>query len=71
MTVVRTRITEQDLQPVIGLPVNEAVMWLTRHHVPHRTVNVDGHPRIVTRDWNPNRVNLTIEKGIVTDAVFG
>lgn len=37
----------------------------------YRITQRDGKPRIVTRDFNPFRVNLHIDNGVVTKAYLG
>lgn len=45
--------------------------WLDENKVAWRWEYVDGEAYINTRDFNPDRVNLTIENNIITKISMG
>ena len=58
-------------EAVIGLTVDQATTWATAHNYTVRVVEVDGVGQVVTMDYNPNRINLVVAKGVVTSAKMG
>lgn len=55
-----------DARTVLGMPESDAAMSLARHGCRSRVVVVDGHPRTITSDFVPNRIDLTIDHDVVT-----
>jgi hypothetical protein len=51
---------------VFGHSEEEAVQILRGESAVFRIVQRDNNPYIITRDWNPNRLNLVIRDGLVT-----
>lgn len=56
-------MTELDL---IGKPRHEAIDLLLKENIRYRLTSVDGKVFIVTRDYVPERLNLTIVNGLIT-----
>lgn len=56
---------------VKGLTSDEAVMKLGEAGIPVRIVMIDGESLPVTMDIQPDRANLTITNGVVTDCYYG
>lgn len=56
---------------VIGKTFEEAIKIADTHKVRHRIAKLDGKPRILTRDYRLDRINLTIVDGIIVDAKIG
>lgn len=56
---------------VIGWEEQAAKDYITSYGLRWRVVKRDGVPAIVTRDFNGNRVNVSIDKGIVLEAHRG
>jgi predicted HTH domain antitoxin len=56
---------------VKGLTSDEAVMKLGEAGIPVRIVQIDGESLPVTMDIQPDRANLTITDGVVTDCYYG
>ena len=50
----------------VGLPLREAIAKAERKDLRWRVVEVDGEPRSVTLDIDPDRLNFSVENGIVT-----
>jgi hypothetical protein len=55
---------ELDLQSLVGRPVDEARELVKAHGGVTRTVAPGG---VVTADYQPNRVTLVVEDGVVVD----
>lgn len=67
--------TEAEKQPTAAVPTPDSFVGLTaeaaaekaeKADLPHRVIRKDGEDLPVTRDYRPERLNFTIEKGIVT-----
>ena len=58
-------------EAVIGLTVDQATTWATANNYTVRVIEVDGEARMVTSDYNPNRINLVVGLGLVTSAKMG
>jgi hypothetical protein len=56
---------------LIGIPIADAIGIVEKYHLIYRIVCNDGNYYVVTRDFNKNRINFTIEKGVVVDAASG
>ena len=54
-----------------GLPQDEATALIEQNGYTWRLGTIDGVPQAVTMDYQMNRLTLTIDDGIVTDAVWG
>ncbi len=55
----------------IGLPIELASSKADKQQLRWRIVNVDGQSRPVTKDYRPNRLNFSVNKGIVTQVTKG
>jgi len=55
----------------IGLSSDEAKALADKHKIPNRVVMIDGKHLPTTRDYRPNRLNFSIEKGKVTKVSKG
>jgi hypothetical protein len=56
---------------LIGKNVNEVRDFLKENQIPSRVVNIDGVPFMLTNDYNPARLNLSVENGLVTEVILG
>jgi hypothetical protein len=56
---------------LIGLTLEEATKLLTEKLHTWRIVEKNGVKYMMTADVNHNRCNLSIKKGVVTQATFG
>jgi hypothetical protein len=56
---------------LIGKTLNEVKEIAQNYGLSTRTNNVDGVPMLLTADFKPNRLNLCVENGIVTEITFG
>lgn len=59
------------LNKLIGMTLEEALVYAEENNIKSRVVSVDGESRIVTSDFRIDRVNLTIENNIVTKLAAG
>ena len=55
----------------VGLSLEAAESKAEKADLPHRVVKKDGEDLRVTRDYRPERLNFTVEKGIVTHVTNG
>jgi hypothetical protein len=55
-----------DARTILGLPESDAVMTIAKHGCRTRVVEINGHNLTVTADLVPNRVDLSLEREIVT-----
>lgn len=55
----------------IGMPAKKAKAQIADAGFEARVVSVDGDVRPVTMDYRPDRINLTLVDGVVTDATVG
>ncbi len=60
-----------ELEPYLGLTEEEAGGLADEEGRPWRVVEVDGQPRPITLDLNPDRVNFVITGGVVTGVTTG
>lgn len=67
----RTTPINSSVAPRIGQRSADAIKMLTDYRVPFRIVRQDGRAFAVTKDYNPNRWNLTINRGILVAATKG
>ena len=63
--------TPVELQHLITTPLYRVALDFEKNGTEHRVASIDGKELILTRDFHANRVNLVVEKGIVTTAFFG
>ena len=56
---------------LVGKGVNEVKEYAESAGLIARIVNVDNIPMVLTCDYNPSRLNLTVENGIVTEILVG
>jgi hypothetical protein len=73
-------VESTDKQPTAAVPTPESFVGLElkaaetradKADLPHRVVRKDGQDFPVTRDYRPERLNFTVEKGIVTKVTNG
>ncbi|MDP4625519.1 MAG: hypothetical protein NWT08_10330 [Akkermansiaceae bacterium] len=64
---------EKDFDPksLVGMPLEKAQKACDERKLPHRVVEIDGQPQIVTRDFRPERLNFTVNEGKVTAVTMG
>lgn len=55
----------------MGLSVTEAIKMAERKKERYRIVHRDGENYVFTADFNAERINFSIDKGIITDAKYG
>lgn len=58
-------------ESLIGLTLEAAEAAADTANLPHRVIQIDGQPRPATKDYRPERLNFTVEKGIVTAVTNG
>ena len=56
---------------LIGMSIEEATKDLTNSRIPWLITSSEGYPAMLTCDFNPVRINLQVENGIVTQVKFG
>ena len=54
-----------------GLPQDEAAALIEQNGYTWRLGTIDGEPQAVTMDYRLDRLTLTVDDGIVTDAIWG
>ena len=55
----------------IGMSIEEVSKDLTNCRIPWCITASEGYPAMLTCDFNPVRVNLEVQNGIVTRVKFG
>ena len=55
----------------VGLELKAAQEKANKADLPHRVIHEDGKDFPVTRDYRPERLNFTVEKGIITKVSNG
>ena len=60
-----------DPEILVGMSEEQASAFLTAEGIVYRVVQRDGESYPATKDYNPDRANLTIQSGVVTDVQFG
>lgn len=60
-----------DTSTIIGMSEGQASTFLTAEGIDYRIVERDGESFPVTMDYSPERANLTIQNGVVTEVQFG
>lgn len=58
-------------EAVIGMSVEQATTWAGEHGFTVRVIMQDGQPLPATKDYREDRINLTVDKGVVTQATMG
>ncbi len=56
---------------LLDKPIDEAIGLCVKNWWPYRIVREDGVPRVVTRDLQLDRLNFTVDAGIVTHITYG
>jgi len=56
---------------IIGLKELDALKLLISNSIEYRVVERNSIPYTLTRDYNPNRYNLSIKDGIVMKVTYG
>ena len=56
---------------IIGMKEIEALKLLIYNEIPYRVVERNSIPYTLTRDYNPNRYNLSIKDGIIMKVTYG
>ena len=54
-----------------GLPQDDATALIEQNGYTWRLGTIDGEPQAVTMDYRLDRLTLTVDDGIVTDAMWG
>lgn len=60
-----------DPQTLVGALLEDAQKTCEALNQPHRVIKIDGRSQMITRDFRPDRLNFTVEKGIVTGVTKG
>lgn len=55
----------------VGIPYRKAKIIANIAEVPHRLVKRDDKIIPIEDDYNPQRINFTVDNNIVTDVTFG
>lgn len=58
-------------ETIEGLPTTDAQLRVEKAGLLFRIASVDDVPRVLTRDYKPNRITVTIHRGVVTRASKG
>lgn len=58
-------------ETMIGQPLGKVQAACDAAEVRHRLIEVDGVPRMVTKDYRPNRLNFKVKAGLVTEVTKG
>lgn len=64
-------VPNRQMPDVVGLSEADAKAKMTAAGFAVRVTKIDGRALMVTRDWNPKRANLELEKGIVIGVTGG
>ncbi len=64
------KITGTDID-FIGLTLKDGEALAKSRKLPSRVIEVDGKARFVTLDYNPGRINFTVEKGKIVKTKRG
>ncbi len=60
-----------NLDRLLGADVNAALGMAAAYGAKVRVVSTDGVPAVVTKDFDPNRLNLTVADGKVVRVTTG
>lgn len=58
-------------ETLVGSPLEKVEAACEKAEVPYRVVMVNGEGRPITMDMRPERLNLTVEDGVVTKITNG
>ena len=58
-------------ETMIGQPLEKVQAACDAAEVRHRVIEVDGEPRMVTKDHRPDRLNFKVKAGLVTEVTKG
>ena len=58
-------------EQLVGKSRNEVEKYLKDNDIRYRYVNIDMMPMVVTCDFRPERVNLSVNEGKVTNISYG
>lgn len=58
-------------QSLVGMTLEKAQKACDERDLPHRVVEIDGEPQIVTRDFRPERINFAVKEGKVIAVTMG
>ena len=58
-------------ETMIGQPLEKVQAACDAAEVQHREIEVDGEPRMVTKDYRPDRLNFKVKAGLVTEVTKG
>lgn len=64
-------IDPQYIDDLIGKDLKTVQEQLEKDSIRYRIARVDGQPQVLTRDYRTDRLNLTVEQGIVTEIRSG
>ena len=68
-------VSSQEKKPsddvFVGMPVSEAQALAKQHGIRNRVIMIDGKPQRGTKDYRPDRLNFTVNKGVVTKVTRG
>ena len=62
---------QEEANKYIGLTIHEAKVRLATEDKSYRVMHEDGQSFVGTCDYQPDRVNFSVENGIVTEASIG
>jgi hypothetical protein len=51
---------------IIGMTLEEAKTYLEPHGLRVRAKSIDGNPMMGTMDMQPNRINVSVDNGVIT-----
>jgi hypothetical protein len=58
-------------ETMIGQPLEKVQAACDAAEVRHRVIEVDGEPRMGTKDYRPDRLNFKVKAGLVTEVTKG
>jgi hypothetical protein len=62
---------ERIAKKIIGLEANKAMNIVNGYGYTYRIINLNGEPLTVTLDYRTDRIDVTVQKGIIIDATVG
>ena len=65
------KASEESAKAYIGRPAEEVQKEFKEKNQVVRIASQDGEAMAITADYRPNRLNVAVEKGVITDAYFG
>jgi hypothetical protein len=69
--MIPDQTTFRDELIAASLPQDEATALIEQNGYTWRLGTIDGEPQAVTMDYRDDRLTLTVDAGIVTDATWG